>query len=42
MDYGWPSVLPPVLAILLAIWTRQVYVSLFLGMLYLIFGLILH
>lgn len=31
MDYGWPSVLPPVLAILLAIWTRQVYVSLFLG-----------
>lgn len=31
MDYGWLSVLPPVLAILLAIWTRQVYVSLFLG-----------
>jgi len=31
MDYGWLSVLPPVLAIVLAIWTRQVYVSLFLG-----------
>ncbi|MFQ5797309.1 MAG: hypothetical protein ACE5H0_01295 [Bacteroidota bacterium] len=31
MDYSWLSVLPPVLAIVLAIWTRQVYVSLFLG-----------
>ncbi len=33
MDYGWLSVLPPVLAILLAIKTRQVYFSLFLGIL---------
>lgn len=33
MDYGWLSVLPPVLAILLAISTRQVYISLFLGIL---------
>ena len=30
-DYGWLSVLPPLLAILLAIKTRQVYLSLFLG-----------
>ncbi|MDQ7054644.1 MAG: Na+/H+ antiporter NhaC family protein [candidate division KSB1 bacterium] len=28
---GWLSVLPPVLAIVLAIWTKQVYLSLFLG-----------
>lgn len=31
MDYGWLSILPPILAIVLAIWTRQVYISLFLG-----------
>ncbi len=31
MNYGFLSVLPPLLAILLAIWTRQVFVSLFLG-----------
>ncbi|MBM4167765.1 MAG: sodium:solute symporter [Ignavibacteria bacterium] len=31
MEYGWLSVLPPLLAIILAIWTRQVFVSLFLG-----------
>ncbi len=30
-DFGWLSVLPPLLAILLAIKTRQVYLSLFLG-----------
>lgn len=29
--YGWLSILPPVLAIVLAIWTRQVFISLFLG-----------
>lgn len=28
---GWLSVLPPVLAIVLAIWTKQVYLSLFFG-----------
>ncbi len=28
---GWVSVLPPVVAIALAIWTRQVFVSLFVG-----------
>ncbi len=33
MDYGWLSVIPPLLAILLAITTRQVYISLFLGIL---------
>ncbi|MFO7924047.1 MAG: Na+/H+ antiporter NhaC family protein [Bacteroidales bacterium] len=33
MDYGWLSVIPPLLAILLAIITRQVFVSLFLGIL---------
>jgi tetracycline resistance efflux pump len=33
MDYGWLSIVPPLLAILLAIITRQVYVSLFLGIL---------
>ncbi len=33
MDYGWLSVLPPLLAIILAIATRQVYISLFLGIL---------
>ncbi len=33
MDYGWLSILPPILAIVLAIATRQVYVSLFLGIL---------
>jgi len=31
MDYGWLSILPPLVAILLAITTRQVYLSLFLG-----------
>ncbi|HEY4611520.1 MAG TPA: Na+/H+ antiporter NhaC family protein [Bacteroidota bacterium] len=31
MPYGWLSILPPVLAIVLAIWTRQVFLSLFLG-----------
>ncbi len=31
MDYGWLSVIPPLLAIVLAIVTRQVYISLFLG-----------
>ncbi len=30
-DPGWLSVLPPVLAIVLAIWTRQVYLSLAAG-----------
>lgn len=30
-SYGWLSLLPPVLAILLAMKTRQVYLSLFLG-----------
>ncbi len=29
--YGWLSILPPLLAIVLAIWTRQVFVALFLG-----------
>ena len=33
MDYGWLSILPPLVAILLAITTRQVYLSLFLGIL---------
>ncbi len=33
MEYGWLSVIPPLLAIILAITTRQVYVSLFLGIL---------
>lgn len=28
---GWLSVLPPVLAIVLAIWTKQVFISLFFG-----------
>lgn len=31
MEYGWISILPPVFAILLAIKTRQVFLSLFLG-----------
>ena len=31
MEYGWLSVVPPLLAILLAIKTRQVFPSLFLG-----------
>jgi len=31
MDFGWLSVVPPVFAILLAIKTRQVFISLFLG-----------
>ena len=31
MEYGWHSVVPPLLAILLAIKTRQVFLSLFLG-----------
>ena len=30
-EYGILSLLPPVIAIILAIWTRQVFVSLFLG-----------
>jgi len=30
-DPGWVSILPPVLAIVLAIWTRQVYLSLATG-----------
>jgi Na+/H+ antiporter NhaC len=29
--YGWLSILPPVLAIALAIWTKQVFISLFFG-----------
>ena len=33
MDHGWLSVIPPLLAILLAIITRQVFVSLFIGIL---------
>ncbi|RMD85618.1 MAG: sodium:solute symporter, partial [Calditrichaeota bacterium] len=28
---GWLSVLPPVIAIILAIWTKQVFISLFFG-----------
>jgi len=31
MEYGWLSVVPPLFAILLAIKTRQVFLSLFLG-----------
>jgi tetracycline resistance efflux pump len=31
INYGWLSVIPPLLAIILAIKTRQVYLSLFLG-----------
>ena len=31
MDYGWLSAIPPLFAILLAIKTRQVFLSLFLG-----------
>lgn len=31
MNFGWLSILPPVLAIVLAIWTRQVFISLFVG-----------
>ena len=31
MDYGWLSILPPLIAIILAIKTRQVFLSLFLG-----------
>ena len=31
MDYGWLSLLPPLIAIILAIKTRQVFLSLFLG-----------
>ncbi len=30
-DYGAISVLPPLLALALALWTRQVYLSLFVG-----------
>ena len=30
-DPGWYSILPPVLAIVLAIWTKQVILSLFAG-----------
>jgi len=28
---GWLSILPPIIAILLAIWTKQVFISLFIG-----------
>ena len=31
MEYGWLSLLPPILAIILAIRTKQVFISLFLG-----------
>lgn len=31
LEPGWLSILPPVLAIVLAIWTKQVYLSLFFG-----------
>ena len=31
MDYGWVALLPPLIAIVLAIATKQVIVSLFLG-----------
>jgi len=31
MDYGWLSIIPPLFAIILAIKTRQVFLSLFLG-----------
>ena len=31
VEPGWLSILPPVLAIVLAIWTKQVYFSLFFG-----------
>lgn len=31
MEYGWLSIIPPLLAIVLAIATRQVFISLFLG-----------
>jgi Na+/H+ antiporter NhaC len=31
MDYGWLSIVPPLFAIILAIKTRQVFLSLFLG-----------
>lgn len=31
MDYGFLSLIPPLLAIILAIWTRQVYLSLLTG-----------
>lgn len=31
MEYGFLAILPPIVAIVLAIWTRQVYVSLLLG-----------
>ncbi|MBK8501954.1 MAG: sodium:solute symporter [Saprospiraceae bacterium] len=31
-EYGFLSVMPPVIAIILAIWTRQVYVSLIFGL----------
>lgn len=33
MEFGWLSVIPPLFAILLAIKTRQVYLSLFIGIL---------
>ena len=32
MDWGWIVLLPPVVAIGLALWTRQVYLSLFAGL----------
>lgn len=31
MEYGWLALLPPLIAIVLAIWTKQVIISLFLG-----------
>ncbi len=31
VDYGWLSLVPPLMAIGLALWTRQVYLSLFVG-----------
>ena len=32
-EYGWLSLVPPVTAIVLALWTRQVYLALFTGIL---------
>ena len=32
-EYGWLSLIPPVTAIVLALWTRQVYLALFTGVL---------
>jgi Na+/H+ antiporter NhaC len=33
IDYGWLSLVPPVTAIVLALWTRQVYLALYTGIL---------